>query len=665
MLPEVKKRLSFWLMTLPAVLTAGLLVTLLSSIHRWLAGLVTVLLMAVLFVAIEYYYRSRLQAEQKVTQLEEQLDSAESDLLTHLPLGIVLIDSGGIMVWHNPEFARMLGRAGYRFKGKIRSHLPELHFKKNSAFSEMVSSRLVIRDRQIKVTLRQGPEEGRRLLIFDDVTDYEQRSSREEGPVIGICIIDNFDEAIAPLEDEDKSAVIAEVDKLLSEWAMGLEGFLRKIGEDRYVLLINGIGLRLCQAHNFEILDRIRSIDQGNRLPVTLSIGLGAGEESMLDLGRLARTGVDLALERGGDQVVVKSADRVHFYGGNTEAVEKRTRVRTRVIAKSLRNLIQNAENVVIIGHAFADLDTAGSAIGLSQAVLKLDKPVSIVLDARGGAIDRLMDIVRSNSDLERIIVPLQDAHVLVTERTLVIIVDTHKPSLLPDKSILDEAKNVVVIDHHRRGEEFIEKTSLVYLEAYASSTCELVAEILQYLGDDVELGRIAASALLAGITVDTKHFVFMTGARTFEAASYLRRSGADPQLVQEILRDPMDTVVRRAAIIQNAEIHFGTIAIGMQEENVPRSAVISAQAADILLDTEGIQASFVLRPYVQGTAISARSHGEVNVHAILESMGGGGHLTIAGAQLSDLTPQEAKEKLLIVISDYLQRNKQATSKES
>ncbi|WP_207643772.1 DHH family phosphoesterase [Heliomicrobium modesticaldum] len=659
MLLGMKRRFSFWLLALPAVIGAGLLVAVLAPVHRGAAGAVAALLVAVLFFVIESAYRWRQQAEEQFSRLQEQFEASGANLLAHLPLGLVYIDSNGALLWHNPEFARMLGREGYRFKGKLRSHLPELHFKKNSAFSELAASRLVIRDRQIKVTLRIGPEEGRRLLAFDDVTDYEQRAAREDGPVIGLCIIDNFDEAVAPLEDENKFALTAEIDKLLNEWALGVEAFIRKVAEDRYVLLMTGSGLRLCQAHNFDILDRIRSIRLENRIAVTLSVGLGVGEESMADLGRLARTGVDLAMERGGDQVVVKSADRVYFYGGNTEAVEKRTRVRARVVAKSLRNLILAADNVVILGHEYADLDAAGAALGLSRAVAALGKPVSVILDTRGGALDRLMPYVQANADLAKTLVSVEAAPDHVTARTLLVVVDTHKPSLLPDRTLLDRAGEIVIIDHHRRGEEFIDKNSLVYLEAYASSTCELVAEILQYLKEDLELGKIAASALLAGITVDTKHFVFMTGARTYEAASYLRRSGADPQLVQSLLRDSMETVVRRAAIIGGAEVHFGHIAIGVQEEAVPRATVISAQAADELLEVEGIQASFVLRPYPKGTAVSARSQGDINVHAILERLGGGGHLTIAGAQLAGLSLSEAKEKLLTAIGEYLEQQKE------
>lgn len=637
-----------------AVVAGAIAVSFLAYFHPLAAGAGMGLLVLAVFAALEKANRSARQVEEKMLEMRERVDLAHADLLSHLPLGLAYIDAGGTLLWHNPEFARMLGREGYRYRGKLRSHLPELHFKKQSGFTEILSSRLVIRDRLMKVSIHTGPGEGRRLLSFDDLTDFEHRVAREEGPVIGLCVIDNFAEAVAPLEEEDKSAVLAEIDKVLGEWALGAESFLRKTAEDRYILLMNGSGLRLCQAQNFEILDKIRSIQLDNKIPITLSIGLGAGEENMVDLGRLARTAVDLALGRGGDQVVVKTAERVHFYGGNTEAVEKRTRVRARVVAKSLKSLIHAAENVVIIGHENADLDTAGAALGLSRAITALGKPVSVALDARGGALDRLLPHVRNSAELAPILVTGDEAVALVNERALLIVVDTHKPSMLPEKGILEKVENVVVIDHHRRAEEFIEPHSLVYLEAYASSTCELVAELLQYLGEEVELGRVAASALLAGITVDTKHFVFMTGARTFEAASYLRRSGADPLLVQEILRDPIETVVRKAAILQGAEIHFDSVAIGVQEEASPRAPVISAQAADALLEVEGVKASFVLRPYPQGAAISARSQGEINVHSIMERLGGGGHLTIAAVRMPGVSLEEAKEKLLSAIEEYL-----------
>ncbi|QGG47056.1 DHH family phosphoesterase [Heliorestis convoluta] len=308
------------------------------------------------------------------------------------------------------------------------------------------------------------------------------------------------------------------------------------------------------------------------------------------------------------------------------------------------------------MGHENADLDAAGAAFGLARAIKAMGKPVTIHLDNRGGALENLFQLIQKNESLAKLLVTGEEALASAGEGTLLIVVDTHKPSLLPVQSILKKVDKVAIIDHHRRGTESIEPNSLLYIEAYASSTCELVAELIQYLDEEIELGRLVASALLAGITVDTKNFAFMTGARTFEAASYLRRSGAEPQLVQAILRDPLDTVVRRAAIIKDAEVYYDNIAIAIQPEQTTRSAVIAAQAADALLEVADIKASFVLRPEGKGTAISARSHNEINVHAIMERLGGGGHLTIAGAQLPDCTPQEAKEQLVRAIEDYFQQ---------
>ncbi|MCW2278232.1 DHH family phosphoesterase [Heliophilum fasciatum] len=642
------------------LLVHGLAVVVVAAVIGWLAGVhpVAAAIGAALLVvgaglALAKQEAWPVAAAVKVIQSEEPVER-RADLLGHLPLSLVYLDNSGLIVWHNEEFARLIGRDGESLRGKIRSYLPELHFRKQSGFRELLSSRLIIGERRLKVSLRVGPQKDRRLLCIDDVTDFEQRTAREEGPVMGICTIDNFVDTLAPLDEGQKTAVLADVDKVLGEWALSVEGYLRKLTEDRYLLLLSGAGLRLCQVQNFAILDRIRAIRQENKLPITLSIGLGVGEESMVDLGRMARTALELALGRGGDQVVVKSAERVLFYGGNTEALEKRTRVRARVVAKTLKALVGAASNVLIMGHENADLDTAGSALGLARAVMRLGKPVRIFLDQRGGGLDRLLPHVRQDAELAGAMIAGPEALEAADQGTLLIVVDTHKPSMLPERRLLAKVGKIVIIDHHRRGEEFIEPHELVYLESYASSTCELVAEILQYLDEEVELGRVAASALLAGITVDTKHFVFMTGARTFEAASYLRRSGADPQLVQDILRDPLDTVVRRAAIVKNAELLYGRIALGMQREFLPRGPVIAAQAADSLLEVEGVKASFVLRALSPGTAISARSQGEINVHAIMERLGGGGHLTIAGAQLPDVEPDTARMRLIAAIDAYL-----------
>ncbi|KAB2953865.1 hypothetical protein F9B85_04450 [Heliorestis acidaminivorans] len=649
-----KNRLLIWVLGFSTILLVALIITVLAYWHVGAAGIGVFVLALAGLAFLDQLYRNERHLQKKIKEMESKIELAHFELLTNLPIGLANIDAGGYLLWHNHEFARLLEREGQVLQGKIRAYLPELHFKKSSRFSELLSSRLVIGERLMKVSLYSGPRKEERILTFDDVTDLDQRVAREEGPVIGICLIDNFAEAILPLEEEDKSAVLAEIDKILGEWALSMDVFLRKFAEDRYILLMTGSSLRHCQAHNFEILDRIRTIQLENKIPITLSIGIGSAEESMVDLGRLARNAVDLALGRGGDQVVVKSVEKVHFYGGNTEAVEKRTRVRVRVVARSLKNLIYNAENVIVMGHENADLDAAGSALGLARAVTVMGKPVTVHLDSRGGALENLLHFIKKNDVLARQLVTAEEALASAGEGTLLIVVDTHKPSLLPVQSILKKVEKIAVIDHHRRGTESIEPNNLLYVEAYASSTCELVAELIQYLDEEIELGRLVSSAMLAGITVDTKNFAFMTGARTFEAASYLRRSGADPQLVQSILRDPLDTVVRRAAIVKSAEVYFETIAISVQKEQTARSAVISAQAADALLEVAGIKASFVLRTDGKGTAISARSHNEINVHAIMEHLGGGGHLTIAGAQLPDITPEEAKEKLIVAIEEYL-----------
>ncbi|QGG47055.1 hypothetical protein [Heliorestis convoluta] len=331
------KRQLLWLAGLFAIAMAALLITVLASWHHWAAGVAVLVIALGGLALLDQTQRVKGDLEETIEKMEEKIELAHVELLSHLPVGLAYIDAGGYLIWHNPELGRILGREGQKLQGKIRNYLPELHFKKNSRFSELLSSRLVIGERLMKVSLYPGPGKEARILTFDDVTELDQRVAREEGPVIGICLIDNFAEAVLPLEEEDKSAVLAEIDKILGEWALSMDVFLRKFAEDRYVLLMTGSSLRHCQAHSFEILDRIRTIERANKIPVTLSIGIGAAEESMVDLGRLARTAVDLALGRGGDQVVVKTVEKVYFYGGNTEAVEKRTRVRVRVVARSLK----------------------------------------------------------------------------------------------------------------------------------------------------------------------------------------------------------------------------------------------------------------------------------------------------------------------------------------
>jgi len=615
---------------------------------------------AAAIVSVLWWQRSRVYVEQlqeRARELELQVNVVTEGVIKLLPVGVVVIDSSGMVLWHNDQFREMLGKSA-GVDGKIGQVLPDLRFKRHSLFRELESSQVVIRDRIYRVSFGelQQKEWGRRAVYFVDITDQLTlgQKNQDERVCLGLIQVDNFDEVLQSTDDDRKPILRAELDKLIGEWALQWEGYLRKFAEDRYLLVTNYGAARECQRTKFEILDRAREINVGNKLPITLSIGFGVGEESVVDLGRLAQIALDLALSRGGDQAVVKTSDRVWFYGGKSKAVEKRTKVKARVVAFSLKELIQQAGNIIVMGHETTDLDCIGAALGLGRACRTFGKPVHVVVDHRQGALGKVLTWIQHYDDYQKIAVTPDEAVRLTNPGTLVVVVDVHKPSLVAEPRLLGQCGQVAIIDHHRRSEEFIAKAALVYMEPYASSTSELVAELLQYLGEEVEVGKCEATVLLAGMTVDTKSFTYQTGARTFEAASFLRRAGADPGLVHEFLRDDLTSVIRRAEILQRTEILFDSVALATYDHLPEKGQVITAQVADSLLDVEGVKASFVLCAVPEGVTISARSNGEVNVQMVMERMGGGGHMTVAGAQLPGVDLRQAKETLKEILPEYL-----------
>jgi len=578
--------------------------------------------------------------------------SLEKNILDKLPDGIVAIDTNGEIAWYNPKFKEIIGRKGF-LAGKLNQYLPNLQFKKHSHFQELLAQEIAVKDKIYQVTVVPMNSNFRTVFLQDktEQTVFVQKSQTER-PVIGIIQIDNYFEVLESIEEEIRPLLLAELDKLIGDWAIERDAYIKKFAEDKYLVFLSYQALRQGEESKFDLLDKVRGMAVG-KIPVTISIGFGIQEDSLIDLGRLAYLSLELALGRGGDQVVVKSPEKVWFYGGRSQALEKRTKVKTRVIAHSLKNMILEAENVIIMGHEGADYDSLGSALGLASAIKKIGKVSFVIIDQHNESLNKLLSVLDKNK-LSGLLVRPGDIRKVETNNSLLIVVDTHKPSMVIEKSLLKIVDKIVIIDHHRRAEEFINDAALVYLEPYASSSSELVTELIQYMGDEFEIDSLAATALLAGITVDTKSFIFQTGVRTFEAASYLRRIGADPVLVQKLLRDDFSKVTKKAVIIENSQIIKDYIALGYYPEATEEAQVLAAQGADILLNIDGIKASFVLCPLSGGgVTISARSTGETNVQILMEKLGGGGHLTVAGAQLKDATLDEAKQ----IISQLIEEN--------
>lgn len=605
-------------------------------------------------IAWLYTHRKRIRVlvEEK-RELQTKVNVVTDEILKAFTFALVILDTKGTIIWHNIQFSKLMG-SSKTFRGKINQVLPELHFKKDSDFSVLLPGDLEVREHIYRPSIapyKQNKEQ-RRVIVFEDLTSLLNLIEKNSDEKSAICFlqIDNYQEALQGLEEEQRPMIAAALDKVLQEWTNYVEGVLKKYTEDRFLLIISQGAVRECQKTRFDILDKVRDLNSTHKIALTLSFGIGMGDAPLFDLARLAQNALELALGRGGDQVVVKSPDKVWFYGGKSQAPEKRTRVRARVVSNSLKEMLLQARNVVIMGHENSDFDSVGASVGLAKAIQSYGKSTKVVIDNPAGNIDKLLRTANEEPFYAQLWLSAAEASKYVDAHTLLIIVDTHKKELLILPEIIAKTDQIVVIDHHRRADQYIKEAKIFYLEPAASSASELVTELIQYFGDEAELDSISASALLAGITVDTKNFTFLTGVRTFEAATYLKRAGADAVLVRSFFKDDLEIVVKRAEIIRNAEIFMESIAISASNDTSLRSSLVAAQGADLLLSIDGVKASFVVYPTAEGVSISARSNGDLNVQVLMEKLGGGGHLNVAGAQLKDLTVDEAIEKLKTIL---------------
>ena len=504
-------------------------------------------------------------------------------------------------------------------------------------------------DRQEKSAReRQLKEE---LLAAEKEMPLEELPAASDLSLVFIQV-DDYEEVFQGLPEDQRPLLVAAVDKLMREWAASVKAYLHKDGRDRYSMLLPTGELESQESKNFPILDEIRKIDHGNRVPVTLSIGAAKGVDPRepAKQGELAQQALELALERGGDQAVVKSTEHTWFYGGHTEVVGKRSQVRVRVTAAELARLINLVKNVVIMGHCRMDFDVLGAAVGCAEIVRHYGKKLRIVVDHQGGTVDKLVN--RINEHYPGLICEQDDLDIEVSSQTLLILVDVHRPQMVVAPSLLNRAGYIAVIDHHRRGEDFIERSNLIYIQPGASSTCELVGELVHYFPEGVRFSPLTATALLTGLIVDTKRFTFSTSARTFRIAAELREAGADPAVIRELFTDSLDVMLYRAKLLQNTELVYGRFAVAGCDEPFEGARIAASRAADTMLEISGAAASFALYPIAEGAGISARSAGSVNVHRIMEKMGGGGHFTVAAAQLKDVNIEGARSRLLEILRE-------------
>lgn len=645
----------------PLVILSLLIITsivMLIISHPLIGSIYGVLIVITTAIVWKFERNTYIETEKHIEMLSYRLENVGEKALLEMPIGIVLIDDNALIEWTNPFIQRMLN-AESMIGQEVYSITEDLFsLIKHEDMNELNIS---IQERQYRVFFKREEK----LLYFFDITEQVEIEELyyEDRTVLGILFIDNYDEITQGMDDQTRSQTNTLITSLVNKWGTLYDIYIKRISSDRFMAVMNESILSSLEKKKFAILDDIREITAQNNLSLTLSIGIGAGSPSLTELGELAQSSLDLVLGRGGDQVAIKQPDgKVKFYGGKTNPVEKRTRVRARVISHALRDLIQDSDQVFVMGHKMPDMDAIGASIGVRKIaeMNNINGYVVIDFDNIDNSINRLMQVVKEKSDLyDRFLTPEQVLDKM-TDKSLVVIVDTHKPSMTIDERIIHKASKVVVIDHHRRGEEFIKSPMLVYMEPYASSTAELVTELLEYQPKHDKLTMLEATSLLAGIIVDTKSFTLRTGARTFEAASYLRTNGADTVLVQRLLKEDLNTYLERSQIIQTADfVHKGMV-IAHGKANQVYNSVLIAQTADILLTMKDISASFVIAHRRDGKiGISARSLGDINVQLVMELLGGGGHLTNAATQMEANTIEEVIERLKVAIEEVLEGSKE------
>ncbi|MGG3736531.1 DHH family phosphoesterase [Aeribacillus pallidus] len=636
------------------LMIVSLLFVIIVAFQFWWASVIGLLVFGALFYLVFYFeQKSHLETEQYISTLSYRVKRVGEEALMEMPIGIMLINDDYYIEWTNPFMAScfneetVIGRSLYDVADML---IPLI---KQEVDTEVIT----LNERKFKVILKLEEK----LLYFFDVTEQEEieKLYKDNRTAIGIIYLDNYDELTQGMDDQTRSSLNSLVTSLLNKWAHDNGIFIKRISSERFIAVLNEKILHILEKEKFSILDDIRETTSKQNVPLTLSIGIGAGVPSLPELGSLAQSSLDLALGRGGDQVAIKQPNgKVKFYGGKTNPMEKRTRVRARVISHALRELILEADKVMVMGHKFPDMDAIGSAMGVRKIAEMNQREGYIVLNFTeiDMSVRRLMEEVKQHPELYSRFITPEEALEMATEDTLLIVVDTHKPSLVIEERLVNKTENVVVIDHHRRGEEFILNPLLVYMEPYASSTAELVTELLEYQPKNEKISMLEATSLLAGIIVDTKSFTLRTGSRTFDAASYLRAQGADTVLVQKFLKEDIETYVTRAKLIEAAQFYQPGIVISVAPDDEIYNPVIIAQAADTLLTMNGVTASFVISKRSEDVVgISARSLGDVNVQVIMEALDGGGHLTNAATQLQDVTIEEALARLQEAIDHYFE----------
>ncbi|MDD7739810.1 MAG: DHH family phosphoesterase [Lachnospiraceae bacterium] len=633
----------------------------------WFTLFVVIYILAASFL----YYSKRPLVVNELITFATEYGQVQKHLIQELAIPYAVLDSQGKVLWVNEEFTKVTGK-DKQYRKSVATIFPELTLERLPKNEEETDIYLKYEDRDFRAHIKnvcideliQNSEmlntdiKGyflHALYLFDETElNGYIRKYEEETMVSGLLYLDNYDEALESVEDVRRSLLAALIDRKINKYFSDLDGVIKKFEKDKYIVVMRRKSLDELKEKRFDILEDVKTINIGNEMAVTISMGIGTSAGTFNKNSEYARIAIDLALGRGGDQVVLKDGEKIQYFGGKTQAVEKNTRVKARVKAHALKEFMSSKDKVVVMGHRLPDADSFGAAIGIYRAAKTLNKKAYIVIDNPTSSVKPLMEAFLDNQDYEPdMFVNCHEAKEIVDENTLLAVVDTNKPSYTECEELLYMTRTIVVLDHHRQGSEAIRNSILSYIEPYASSASEMVAEILQYFTEGIRIRNVEADSIYAGIMIDTDNFMQKTGVRTFEAAAFLRRCGADVTRVRKLFREDMNDYRARGETIRNAELFLGAFAISeCPSDYVESPTVVGAQAANELLNIVGVKASFVLTDYKGVIYISARAIDEVNVQIIMERMGGGGHLNIAGCQLETVGIEEAKSLLKSTLSE-------------
>ena len=639
------------------------------------AGTVMLIFMLIYIVGIGILYvYSRSLIMKDLIEFAAQYGVVQNTLLKELSVPYAILLEDGQLLWMNDQFERLFGDTAQKDKYLSR-YIPELNrsiFPKEE--NDVVEMDVYYEDREYKAELRrvsvEGFSETEQLLelpaereyfiavYLQDVTELNRyiKENEEQRLVAGLIYIDNYDEVMNSVEEVRQSLLVALVDRKINQYIAKADGIVKKTETDKYFIALKKQEFKRLEDDKFSLLEDVKTVNIGNQIPLTLSIGLGLSSGNYSQSYNYARVAIDLALARGGDQAVIKDCHGITYYGGKREMTAKNTRVKARVKAEALREYITVNDKIFVMGHTLTDVDSFGAAIGICRAANALGKKANVVINEVSASLRPLYNMYIDNPSYpDDLFLTSEQALNLADENSMVVVVDTNRPKMVECEELLYLAKTIVVLDHHRQSSDSIDKALLSYIEPYASSACEMVSEILQYIVDDIQIPNLEASSMYAGIMIDTNSFMNRTGVRTFEAAAFLRRSGADITLVRKMFRDDMEGYRAKAAFISNAEVYQKKFAIATGIDlQVESPTIIGAQAANELLDISEIKASFVLTEYNGKIYVSARSIDEVNVQVIMEKLGGGGHMNASGAQFNHTDMDEAVACLKQVLDNMI-----------